>query len=77
MSLFIFQYLFVYLLQWVLVAGCGLQLPNWGSNPGPLYWEFGVTAPGPPGESLKGILCFYHPTPPNPRGSSTRHRARH
>ena len=28
----------------LLVEACGLQLPDWGSNPGPLRWEHGVLA---------------------------------
>ena len=35
-----------------LVAACGIQFPDQGSKPGPLHWECGVLAPGPPGKSL-------------------------
>ena len=33
------------------VAACELQLPDQGSNPGPLNWEHRVLATGPPGKS--------------------------
>ena len=33
------------------VAG-GVQFPDQGLNPGPLLWEHGVLAAGPPGGSL-------------------------
>ena len=35
----------------LLVAACGIQFPDQGSNPGPLHWECGVLATGPPGKS--------------------------
>ena len=47
----IFIYLFTWQL-WVLVAACGIWFPDQGSNPGPLHWELGALAPGPPGKSL-------------------------
>ena len=31
-----------------LVAAFGIQLPDQGSNPGPLHWERRVLATGPP-----------------------------
>ena len=34
-----------------LVEACGIQFPDQKSNPGPLHWEHGVLAPGPPGKS--------------------------
>ena len=46
-------YLFIWLCQ-ILVAACGIQFPYQGLNPGPLYWEHGVLATGPPGNS-----CFF------------------
>ena len=36
-----------------LVVICGIWFPEQGSNPGPLHWECGVLAMGPPGKSLK------------------------
>ena len=35
-----------------LVAACGIWFPDQGSNLGPLHWERGVLATGPPGKSL-------------------------
>ena len=34
----LFKCLFIWLC-WVLVAACGIQFPNQGSNLGPLHWE--------------------------------------
>ena len=49
---------FIWLHQ-VLVLGCGIfscdmwhLVPSQGSNLGPLHWEWGVLATGPPGQSL-------------------------
>ena len=36
----------------LLVAACGIQFPNQGSNLSPLHWELGVLDPGPPGKAL-------------------------
>ena len=36
----------------LLVAACGIQLPDQGSNPSLVHWEHGVPATGPPGKSL-------------------------
>ena len=48
-----------------LVAACGLpavasgiKFPDQGLNPGPLPWEHGVSATGPPGKSLFSHLDF-------------------
>ena len=38
--------LFIWLQQ-ILVAVCGIYFPEQGLNPGPLYWELRVLAPGP------------------------------
>ena len=35
----------------VLVSGCRIWFPDWVTNPGPLDWEPGVLATGPPGKS--------------------------
>ena len=35
----------------LLVAACGIQFPDQGSNLGPLHWERWVLATGPPGRS--------------------------
>ena len=40
-----------------LVAACGMYFPNQGLIPGPLHWECGVLATGPPGNSLG--LCTW------------------
>ena len=47
-----------------LVAACGIEFPDWGSNRGPLHWQRGVLATGPPGNSLQWVLvdccpCMY------------------
>ena len=34
-----------------IVAACGIQFPDQGSNPGPLHWECEVLAAGPSGKS--------------------------
>ena len=34
----------------LLVAACGIQFPDQGLNPGPLHWEHGALATGPPGK---------------------------
>ena len=40
----------------ILVAACGIQSPDKGSNPGSLHWECIVLATGPPRNAL---LCCY------------------
>ena len=57
-------YLFIWLLQ-VIVAACGIQFPDQGSNPGPSHWELGVLATRPPWKSrvyhseiILYSLCF-------------------
>ena len=40
----------------VLVAACGIQFPDQGWNPGPLHWEHGVLATGPPEKSQSSIF---------------------
>ena len=35
----------------LVVVARGVQLPDQGSNPGPLHWEHRVLATGPPGKS--------------------------
>ena len=40
----------------LLVAACGIQFPDQGSNLGPLHWEHRVLATGPSGKSL--VLSF-------------------
>ena len=58
--LFILKYLFIYLAvaRELLVAACGIELPDQGSNPGPLHWERGVLATGPPGKSQVNMFNF-------------------
>ena len=48
--------LFTYLFVPVLVVACGIYFPDQGSNPGPLHWEHGVLATGPPGQSLTRVF---------------------
>ena len=40
-----------------LVAACGISFPDEGLNLGPLNWEHGVLATGPPGKSLEKDFC--------------------
>ena len=35
------------------------QFPDQGSNPGPLPWECGVLATGPPGKYLGTVVVFF------------------
>ena len=44
------------------VVAYGIKFPDQGSKPGPLHWEHGVLATGPPGKSqelflLKKTMC--------------------
>ena len=39
----------------LLVVACGIQFPDQESNSGPLHWEFGVLARGPPGKSQSDL----------------------
>lgn len=39
-----------------LVAACGIQFPDQGSNPAPWHSEFGVLTAGPPGKSPSSDL---------------------
>ena len=39
-----------------LVAACGIEFPDLALNPGPLHWEHGVLATGPPGKSLVSLV---------------------
>ena len=39
---------------------CGM-IPDQGSNPGPLYWECGVSTTGPPEKSLYELLSTAFP----------------
>ena len=39
-----------------LVLACRIQFPDQGWNLGPLHWERGVPATGPPGKSLRPFL---------------------
>ena len=40
----------------LLVVACGIQFPNQGLNLGPLHWDPGVLATGPPGKSPTLVL---------------------
>ena len=49
----------------LLVAAFRIQFPGQGSNPGPLHWEHGVLASGPPGSPYRLLFysfsqCFSH-----------------
>ena len=51
---------------WVLAAAgellnvaCGVQFPDQGSNPGPLYWEHRVLATGSPGRSVVAAFLIF------------------
>ena len=39
---------------------CGIYSPDQGSDPGPLRWEHGVSAAGPPGKSWRGQILSKH-----------------
>ena len=41
----------LYYSMWTLSCGMWDLIDNQGSNPGPLHWELGVLATGPPGKS--------------------------
>ena len=41
-----------------LVAACGIWFPDQGPNLGPLPWEHGVLATGPPGKSLRPLFLI-------------------
>ena len=45
-------------LHWVLGVAHGILFPDQGLNPGPLHWELGVLATGPPGKSLKFLFIY-------------------
>ena len=52
-------FLFLQLLQ-VLVVAYRIQFPDQGLNLGPLHWEPGVLATGPPGKSQLWFYCNVH-----------------
>ena len=58
-------YLFIWLL-WVPVVACGIQLPDQGSNLGPLHWELRVLATGPPGKPHQGAKLMSQPIARSP-----------
>ena len=45
------------------IVACNIWFPDQGSNPGPLHWECGVSAIGPPGKSPREIpfKCLLDP----------------
>ena len=53
----IFLNVFLWLCQ-VLVVACRIYFPKQGLNPGPLHWEGGIVATGPPGKSLTKEFLF-------------------
>ena len=53
----IYFYLCIWLHQ-VLVAACGIEFPDQGSNPGLLHWKQGALATGPPGKSQPFIFAW-------------------
>ena len=42
----------------LLIAACGIQLPDQGSNLSPQHWECRVLATGPPGKSY--VNSWFH-----------------
>ena len=45
----------------LLVLACAIQLPDQESNPGPLHWECGFLATGPPGKSqVPTLMASYN-----------------
>ena len=55
--------LFIWLCQ-LLVVACRIQFPDWGSNLGPLHWEYGVLATAPQGSPfcyIFDLMCHLHP----------------
>ena len=55
---FFLKMLYFTWLRWVLVVACRLLVvacgvSDQGSHPGPLHWEHGVLATGPPGKFLQ------------------------
>ena len=44
-----------------LVTVYGIQVSDQGLNPGPLHWESGVSATGPPGKSTSTLLSSLSP----------------
>ena len=50
-----FIYTYVYICMYLLDCAGSYSLQHAGSNPGPLHWEHGVLATGPPGKSQGGI----------------------
>ena len=49
------KHLFIWLCQ-VVVAACGIEFPDKGSDVDPLPWELGVLATGPPEKCQECIL---------------------
>ena len=54
----VYIYLFIYLAVPGLCCGMWDLVPDQGSNLGPLPWEHGVLATGPPGKSLCFLFFF-------------------
>ena len=52
-------YVYFIWLCWVLVAAYGLKFPDQELNLGPLHWEHGVPASGPPGTSSKPVFFYW------------------
>ena len=75
----LYLYPYLYRLLWVLVATlgvlaeawelftmvCGIYFPDQRLNSGPLHWEHGVLAPGPPGKPPNTLILdqHYYPGP--------------
>ena len=51
-NLFWLHQLLVATYELLVARSCGIQFPDQGSNLGPLHWECGVLAAGPPGKCL-------------------------
>ena len=67
----IFIYLFIHLTASVLAVVCGTYFPDQGLNPGPLHWEHGILAIGPPRKSLPCFLLI--PLPGERDGGAAGH----
>ena len=61
MYVYVHLYLFTIRLCWVSAAARRTQFPAQGWNLGPLRWQCGVSAAGPPGKPLVAeAFCFFY-----------------
>ena len=61
-NVFFFNYLLIWL-PWVLVVACEIQLPDQGTNLGPLYWVQSqpLDHQGSPQDPLSKFFFFFNP----------------